>query len=320
MKLGDLYHRAISTAIDHDPRGREAVLRELGRKRKDYEGLSGREKEFFDLESLDNPYADSRILHGEGTLDVSSILVAIDVDVAEILLADRLRARSVAVDLVVSHHPGGAALANLYDVIAMQADILERFGVPINIAEGLLESRGKEVERRLMPLNHSRTVDAARLLSVPFLCLHTAADNMVTTHLQGLFDGEKPYTVDDAMEILLGIPEYRDAARSNGGPAILLGSKTRKAGRIFVDMTGGTEGSKEIFRTLSLSGVNTVVGMHLSEDHRKEAEKNHLNVIIAGHIASDNIGMNLLLDAILKGEPLQVTECSGFRRVSRLQA
>ena len=63
-----------------------------------------------------------------------------------------------------------------------------------------------------------------------------------------------------------------------------------------------------------------MVCMHMSEDHRKEAEKNHLNVVIAGHISSDNIGLNLLLDELGRktGAPLTVYECSGFRRFSRL--
>ena len=34
--------------------------------------------------------------------------------------------------------------------------------------------------------------------------------------------------------------------------------------------------------------------MHISEEHRKEAEKSHLNVVVAGHISSDNLGLNLL--------------------------
>ena len=65
-------------------------------------------------------------------------------------------------------------------------------------------------------------------------------------------------------------------------------------------MTGGTSGSKETLEKLSQSGVGTIVGMHMSEDHRKEAEKHHLNVVIAGHIASDTLGLNLLLDALEK--------------------
>ncbi|MDP1758243.1 MAG: NGG1p interacting factor NIF3, partial [Thermodesulfovibrionales bacterium] len=78
------------------------------------------------------------------------------------------------------------------------------------------------------------------------------------------------------------------------------------------------EGSKEIFESLTAGGVNTIVAMHLSEDHRKEAEKNHLNVVIAGHIASDNVGINLLLDELSRSSSLEILECSGFKRVSRI--
>jgi len=80
-------------------------------------------------------------------------------------------------------------------------------------------------------------------------------------------------------------------------------------------MTGGTGGSKRVFEKLAVSGVGTVVGMHISEEHRKEAAKHHINVVIAGHISSDNIGMNLLLDNILDG--VEVVAASGFRRIAR---
>ncbi|MBM4128535.1 MAG: NGG1p interacting factor NIF3 [Nitrospira sp.] len=317
MKLNDLYRKAIEIGIDNDPRGKEAVLKDLERKTKDFEGLKPEEKEFFDLESLENPYSDSRILYGSGEEEIKSILIGIDIEVGEILLADSLRSKGRRVDLLLSHHPEGRAYANLYNVMNMQSDILNRFGVPINIAEGLMDKRIKEVERKLLPVNHTRAVDAARLLGIPFLCLHTPSDNMVTSYLQRLFDEKKPYLVGEALDMLKGIAEYREAGLNSVGPKIFLGSKERKAGKIFVDMTGGTEGSKEIFESLTTSGVSTIVAMHLSEEHRKEAEKHHLNVIIAGHISSDNLGLNLLLDTLTKGDALEVLECSGFKRFSR---
>lgn len=168
-----------------------------------------------------------------------------------------------------------------------------------------------------MPANHTRPVDAARLLDIPFICLHTPADNMVASHLQRLFEKEKPYFLSDVLDILRSIPEYKNAAIQSVGPKIVLGSKKRKAGKIFVDMTGGTEGAKEIFESITNSGISTIVGMHISEEHRKEAEKSHLNVIVAGHISSDNLGLNLLLDKLTKKNPLDIIECSGFRRFSR---
>lgn len=317
MKLRDLYKKAIQIGIENDPRGKETVLKELEKRKKDFESLPEKKKKYFDLESLENPYSDSRILFGQGDEEIESIIAGIDMEVGEVLLADSLRRNGQKIDAILSHHPEGGAYAKLFAVMSMQADILGRFGVPINIAESLMESRVKEVERRLMPVNHTRAVDATKLLNIPFLCLHTPADNMVASFLQKLFDDEKPYTLDDVVEILLDIPEYNEAEKNNAGPRILIGNKDRKAGKIFVDMTGGTEGSKDIFKSMSLSGINTIVAMHLSEDHRKEAEKNHLNVVIAGHIASDNLGLNLLLDRVLEGENIKIFECSGFVRVKR---
>jgi putative NIF3 family GTP cyclohydrolase 1 type 2 len=319
MKLRDLFDTAIIVGTENDPRGRNTVVRDLEARHKEFNALREDEKEFFDRESLKNPYSDSRILCGTGEEEVGSILVGIDVEVGEVLLCEKLRERGLQVDLLLSHHPGGRAYANLYDVMRIQSDILHRFGVPISVAEDLMDGRMREVERKLMPANHTRGVDAAKLLGMPFICLHTPADNMVATYLQGIFDEKGPYTVADVMDILKSIPEYREAARIGAGPRVLLGSGTRKAGKIFVDMTGGTEGSKEIFQSMASGGVNTIVAMHLSEEHRKEAEKSHLNVVIAGHISSDNLGMNLLLDELGKsaGSPFAVYECSGFRRFSR---
>ena len=54
--------------------------------------------------------------------------------------------------------------------------------------------------------------------------------------------------------------------------------------------------------------------MHISEDHRKEAGKHHINVVIAGHIASDNLGMNLLLDGLTS---IDAAGCSKFYKDKR---
>ncbi|MCM8761492.1 MAG: NGG1p interacting factor NIF3, partial [Candidatus Omnitrophica bacterium] len=68
---------------------------------------------------------------------------------------------------------------------------------------------------------------------------------------------------------------------------------------------------------LSQAGVGTIVAMHLSEEHFKHAKEEFINVIIAGHIASDTLGLNLLLDEIEKVEDIKVIPCSGFVRVKR---
>ncbi len=317
MKLQEFYELAVQAGIDADPRGRPAVEQELREARKSYDELKPEDKASFDAERLKNPYTDSRILHGSPDRDVKNILAGIDIETPELLLADRLIQKGTDIDLVLAHHPEGRAYANFYEVMKMQADILNRFGVPINVAESQLSGRMKEVERSLMPVNHTRPVDAARLLDIPYLCLHTPADNRVSSFLQTLFEREAPSRLRDVVKLLKQIPEYQEAAGNNAGPRILIGSDDQRTGKVFVDMTGGTSGSKDTLEKLSQSGVGTIVGMHMSEDHRKEAEKHHIHVVIAGHISSDTLGLNLLLDSLEKRQPFQVIGCSGFKRIKR---
>ncbi len=317
MKLIDLYRNSVECGIAADPRGKERVGKELERLRESYRQIPEKEKEFFETEKLDNPYADTRILHGDPATDVRGLLVGVDMEVGEILLADRLREQGRRIDAVLAHHPEGRALAQFHEVMYMQADILARMGVPINVAEGLLTERVKEVAHRVLPVNHTRAQDAARELGIPFLCVHTPADNMVTSYLQTRFDERQPERLSQVMDLLLEIPEYRRAAREVTGPTILSGGKDSRAGRVFVDMTGGTEGSRDIFSRLAVTQVGTIVCMHLSEEHLKEAEKNHLNVVVAGHIPSDNLGLNLILDRLMAQETLEIHACSGYVRETR---
>ena len=317
MTLQELFHGAIQHGIDADPRGRAAVEQELQDKRVSFNELKPDEQASFDPEQLTNPYADSRVLHGSPDQPVRKILVGIDIESPELLLADRLNEKGAGIDLVLAHHPEGRAYANFYEVMKMQADILNRFGVPINVAEGQLDSRMKEVERSLLPVNHARPVDAARLLDIPYCCIHTPADNMVSSHLQQLFDSTSPQRLKDVLKLLKDIPEYQEARRNNAGPRVLVGSDEQRTGKIFVKMTGGTSGSKETLEKLVQSGVGTLVAMHLPEDHRKEAEKHHLRVVIAGHMSSDTLGLNLLLDKLEASALLEIVECSGFKRFKR---
>ncbi|MCK5236339.1 MAG: NGG1p interacting factor NIF3 [Deltaproteobacteria bacterium] len=317
MKIKDIYEKAYKRGMELDPRGMDEVNENLKQAKKDYEALSdGRKKNAFDVERMNNPYADTRILNGDPETDVKRILVGIDIEVGEIVMADRLKDKGQQIDMVLAHHPEGRAMASLYDVMEMQSGILNRYGVPIHVAENLMAERISEVERRLKPANHTRAVDAAKLFDIPFMCVHTPTDNAVTTYLQDLFDKEEPRYISDVLDMLSDIQEYEGAATETVGPSIVVGGEKRRAGKIFVDMTGGTGGSSKIYDSLSNAGVSTIVGMHIGEEHRKEAEKYHIDVVLAGHISSDTLGINLLLDDILDDD-VEVVSCSGFRRISR---
>ncbi len=316
MKIKEIYDYLVARGIEKDPRRPDGIKEVLRREKKKYDELKEEEKKDFDLEALTNPYSDTRILCGDPEAEVRRILVGVDIEVGEVMLADRLAEKGKPIDLILAHHPEGKALAKLHDVMHLQEDILAQFGVPINVAEGIMASRISEVKRGLMPINHNRAIDAAKILGLAMMCAHTVADNQVTAYLQDMFDREKPLTLDDVVKLLKKIPEYAEATCHSAGPDIVLGCKERRAGKILVDMTGGTGGSVDAFAKLSQAGVGTIVGMHIGEKHRKQAEKNHINVVIAGHIASDSIGMNLLLDGIEKNG-VELLPCSGLIRNRR---
>jgi putative NIF3 family GTP cyclohydrolase 1 type 2 len=315
MKLETLYRKAVAAGMAKDPRGPEEVRRLLDEERARSEKLKEDERDSWQEDRLFNPYADTRVLTGDPAADVRKVAVGIDIDTSEILLVHTLnRDRGAGIDAVVSHHPQGVALAQLAEVMRVQADMLAAFGVTLSVAEQLLDKRIEEVGRRVLPVNHDRAVDAARHLGLPLMCVHTPADNCVNAYLAALFDKEKPARLKDLVDLLGGVPEYRAAARRLAGPKIVSGSESARCGKISLEMTGGTEGAKTIYERYAVAGVSTIVGMHISEEALENAKKAHLNVVLAGHISSDTLGLNLLFDEIEKESPLEFVGVSGFVR------
>lgn len=315
MTTKQIFDLAIKLGVTSDLRGADRVKKCLSRIRKKYEEMPAKAKAEFNLEKLSNPYSDSRLLVGNGRPSIKKVLVGIDMEGAELLLAKQMG----DIDLVIAHHPEGSALADLSDVMHLQAQVLADYGVPINIAESVIKPRISEVSRGVSPLNHDRSVDMARLLGLDFICVHTPADNLGANFLVKLFKTKKQKleTVGDILDLLKTIPEYKAAALKKTGPTIFAGAPEHSCGKIVVtEFTGGTSGSKDMYEKMAQYGIGTIIGMHMSEEHRKEAEKYHLNVIIAGHIASDSLGMNLFLDELEK-KGVEIVPTSGLMRVKR---
>lgn len=313
MKIKEIYNLAITMGIDSDLRGREQVEKFLRRKKENYEKLPDIEKEEFDKDTLENPYSDSRILNISEDREIKKIMVGIDIDPAEILLAKQLG----GIDLIVAHHPRGKALATLYDVMEMQCEILSLYGVPINIAEGLMRPRISEVARGVNGINHQRGVDAARLLGFNLICLHTVCDNLAANFLKEKIESNSLEMVGDLMRLIKEIPEYKEAIKIGAGPKIFVGSEENRCGKIaLTEITGGSEGSPKLFEKMAQAGIGTIIGMHMSEEHKKEAEAANLNVVAAGHMSSDSLGTNLFLDELEK-QNIEIIPCSGLIRICR---
>jgi hypothetical protein len=315
MKLIDLYKLAIQMGREADARTKQELDAELKAQKQKFDKLDTRSKERFDPDSLWNPYADSRILYGEER-QVKHVLWGIDIAPGEVLLADRLREKGRGIDGIIGHHPLGKARSIFPEVMHVQEYMYENFGVPINVAEDILAPRIKEVIRAVHSANFDQPVDAARLLDIPLMCLHSPCDNLGQSFVQGIMDKQRPEKVSDIIDILAELPEYDQAMRLNNHPEVFVGEKGRKAGKVLVKYAGGTAGPKEMYEALGKAGVGTIVCMHLPENHLEEAKKAHINVLVAGHMASDSVGLNLLADKF-EEQGLKVTTCSGMIRVKR---
>lgn len=313
MRIKDIFNLAIRMGIRADFRGQDGVEKLLKRRKAQYEKLSEKEKGAFDLEALENPYLDSRILNIAQDRQIKRVLVGIDVEPAEILMAKEIG----GIDLIIGHHPVGRGLAHLADVMDLQCDVLNFYGVPINVAESLMKERIDEVARGMNRLNHQRTVDASKILKFNLINTHTPADNLAAQFLKELIEKEKPERVEDLMNLFEGVPEYREAIKIGAGPKIFVGAPERRCGKICLsEITGGTEPTPKIYEKMAQAGIGTVVGMHMGEESKKEAEAANINVVIAGHISSDSLGMNLFLDELEK-RGIEIVSCSGLIRISR---
>jgi len=314
MKIKQIYNLAIEMGKKADFRGISGVKKVLERKKEKFEKLSKKEKEFFDIEMLENPYSDSRILNIAKDKEIKKVLVGIDIDTAELLIAKEIG----DIDLIISHHPLGKGLATLSEVMELQCDVLNSYGVPINIAEGLMRERISEVARGLNRVNHQKTVDAAKILGFNLICLHTVCDNLAADFLKNKTEKAKNLTrLEDLLEFLKEIPEYKESAKLGSGPKIFVGNKENRCGKIAItEVTGGTEGSPKLYEKMAIAGIGTIIGMHMEEEQKREAEAAHINVVIAGHMSSDSLGVNLLLDKLEK-KGIKIVPCSGLIRVKR---
>jgi len=298
--------------IEADLRGKVKVKKYLARQKKKYQKLEAEKKKEFDQERLTNPYSDSRVLNQPKNPQkpIKKILVGIDIGVGELLLAKELG----EIDLIISHHPHGQALANLDDVMQLQAEVLAQYGVPINVAEGLLKPRISEVSRSISPANHNRVVDAAKILDFGFMCIHTPCDNLVADFLDKKIKKVQLEYISDVLKSLKEIPEYKKAIKIGAGPRLFAGDEENRSGNIAItEITGGTEGSPKIYEKMAQAGIGTIIGMHMSEEHKKEAEAAHINAIVAGHMSSDSIGLNLFLNQLAK-KGIKIIPCAGLIR------
>lgn len=258
------------------------------------------------LAGLKETPADSGVVF-EGA-NIKKIAFGVDIEVGELLLAKEL-----GVDAVITHHPkGGLPMVEFHNVMTNQIERMVQAGVPINKAQKALRERVEQVSRAHHVANYDRVVSAARLLGMPLITIHTPADIMAETFVQNYLDKnlkkiDKP-TIKDVITVLGKLPEYKLTLAK---PIARVGQEDDFAGKVFVTMAGGTSGGEKVIRAYFEAGVGTLVVMHMPDDAIKAVKNQGIgNVVVAGHMASDSVGINLVIRAMEK-HGLQVVRMSG---------
>jgi len=321
VTLQSIFDTAIKMWIENDPRGEKEVKQYLQSLQKDFENLSKHEQEYYDREHLNHPYHDSTIYYGDESTKIKKIAIWIDVEWPEFLLIHELnKTLETPIDAIIGHHPEWKALLGIAKLQKWVAPFVwHNTWVPINIAEKIEFSRVTEVEQRFSPMNHNRALPFARMLDIPYVWIHTPADNCVHTFLERLIseNKDKLNNLQDIIDILMQEPEMQIAKKNGSWPAIWNGDKNSRCGKIVVTgITGWTESSKNIYEEYKNAGVGTILEMHMSADHLAEAKKHNLNVIMTDHMASDSLWMNLIFDEVEKMW-VEIIDFSWFTRCSR---
>jgi putative NIF3 family GTP cyclohydrolase 1 type 2 len=233
--------------------------------------------------------------------------MGVDMDTAELMLAKQL-----GYDCVVSHHPRNTNV-DMLELLNTHIHKLEGLGVPRNKGQKLLEERKTELGYNQHVSNSRRSESAARLLDMPFMCIHTPADIIGEAVVQEFVDvkfKDKPETtVQEVVEALEEIGEYKNSARK---PVIRVGSKESYAGKVYVLMSGLTGPGPKILKEYFEAGVGTLVLMHIPEKDAKEIKEQGIgNVVVAGHMSSDSLGLNKIAQEWAK-KGVETTMMSGI--------
>lgn len=254
--------------------------------------------------------ADSEVyLDGE----VHRVFAGIDVDLGELFLA-----RQLGADGVIAHHPvGGRARLGFPAVIERHVEQMTEVGIPETLARDMVRVRRRPVAHGLHTSNFDRVVDATRKLELPLMNVHLAADiigrQFFIDFVKRAVNGSRT-TVGSLVSELQTIPEMEASLVQ---PELWLGKPENPVGRWVVQMAAGTNGGAPIFRTYYEHGIDTILAMHVDDHDLRELEQDqrpNANLVITGHMPSDSIGMNRVLDAI-EAQGVEVIAGSGVIRV-----
>jgi hypothetical protein len=236
---------------------------------------------------------------------IRKVLFGVDVGAAELQLA-----RALGSDLVLAHHPPGAA-PDQWKVYLRNAEFMMAAGVPEEAARAAVAERLDAYKLRGQVANFDHTPSVARLLGMPYMNIHAPLDEIGRRRMHEAIApvlARPAATVEDVAGALAALPEMRAAPTQ---VQILHGRGSHPVRRVVIAHGALTNGGYAVARTCFEHGVDAVVYIHIDpvELHRLRADGRG-NLIVTGHLAGDSVGFTPFL-AALRARGLEVTTFSG---------
>lgn len=229
------------------------------------------------------------------------VLLAIDVGVAELVLAKDLGASGV----IAHHPPGGPPRLHWHRVLWRHAELLAAYGVPRNEAEKAAGELVQEFAARDHAANYGHVPAAARALGLPLVGIHTPLDELGRRRLAAAVEElSAGASLGELVKKVSQLPEIKNA---NTEVEIRLGAPDRRAGKVAVLHGAGTNGGHPVAACAFRHGIDTVIYIHCSHAaaRRLAEEFPEKNLVVVGHIAADSLGINPFL-AELRSRGLEV--------------
>jgi putative NIF3 family GTP cyclohydrolase 1 type 2 len=257
-----------------------------------------------DLVDWDGVPADSQIyVPGEG---IETALVGIDLESPEIQLANH-----EGYDLALAHHPvGEGARLDFTGVLDRQIEFMTAHGVPESEAKEAIADLRENVSLGAHSSNYRHDPSVAELLEQPFMNIHLAPDEIGRRRFVEVVDEmDEEATVGEFVDSLEEIPELNEAATE---VEVRVGNEENDLGEVAVHHAAGTNGGADVGRAYFENGVDTVLYIHVGAGDARELreEFSEKNLVVTGHIASDAIGLNVLMNA-LEEQGVSCTPISG---------
>lgn len=244
--------------------------------------------------------------------NVETALVGIDAESPEIQLAQR-----EGYDLVLAHHPVGVAGVTFPSVLDQQVTLMTNHGVPKKRAEEAIKDLRRNWKAQAHMANYRHDASIAELLDQPYMNLHLPPDELGRQAFKEAVEESNPETIDDLRQTFEAFPEMQAAETD---VEVRVGNLNNSAGEVAIHHAAGANGGASVAKAYFENGIDTVVYIHadgeaerrlreefVDDDSQNDSSINQRssisnsdkkNLIVTGHIASDAVGMNILIDEL----------------------